>query len=266
MTAERRAKSGGRRGGERRLASGLAWLLLLSLGAPARSQELVVGAAASLTESLTEIARLYERRAGARLTLSFGASSTLARQIEEGAPIDLIVAADRETVDRLEKKGFVARQERRDLLSNQLVVIVPEPGGAALGSPADLLGPRFARIAVAEPTSVPAGIYARRYLAGQGLWERVQPKIVPVRDVRAVLVTVAEANADAGFVYRTDIGAEKRVRLAYRVPPEQGPKIVYTAAVVRGSRHQTQARRFLDFLAGAEAAAVFRRHGFVVLH
>jgi molybdate transport system substrate-binding protein len=250
----------------RRGVATAASLAVLWASAPACAQELLVAAAASLTESLTEIARLCERRMGVRIGLSFAATSTLARQIEEGAPIDLIVAADRETIDRLQNKGFVAPQDRRDLLSNQLVIVVPEGSGTPLGSPAELLGRQFRRVAIAEPGSVPAGIYAMRYLAAQGLWERLRPKIVPVRDVRAVLVTVAGANADAGFVYRTDVGAGKGVRVGFRVPLDQGPKIVYAAAVVRDARHKAQAAEFLRFLAGGEAAAIFRRHGFIVLN
>lgn len=248
-----------------------AFILAVMLGAAGRlaaaglNAELNVYAAASLTDALREIKAGYEKAGGDRIVLSLGASSTLARQIEEGAPADLFLSADEEKMDRLEKRGLVLAGSRRSVLSNILVVVVPAEGGAKLSSPADLAGPRVRLLALAEPRTVPAGIYAREYLRKLGLWEKLAGRVVPTENVRAALSAVAAGNADAGIVYKTDAGISREVRIAFEVPREKGPRISYPFAVLAGSERREAGRRFLDYLESPAALAVFRRYGFLIL-
>jgi molybdate transport system substrate-binding protein len=246
----------------RRLSIVFALAAALFAGA-ARAEEVLVFAAASLAEALGEIAKASEAATGDRVVLNLGASSVLGRQIEEGAPADLFFSADEAKVDRLELRGLVADGTRRDLLSNRLVVVVAAERGAAVASAADLATSKVRVLALAEPQTVPAGIYAKEYLRRAGLWRRVIDKVVPTENVRAALAAVEAGNADAAIVYQTDVGIARNVRVAYEVPRELTPRIVYVAAVVKGAAHEAAARRFLDHLGGEAARTAFDRYGFL---
>ncbi|HMC83443.1 MAG TPA: molybdate ABC transporter substrate-binding protein [Candidatus Polarisedimenticolia bacterium] len=239
----------------------LVWALL---GAGSQPAELSVSAATSLTEALREIGATYEPRTSERLAFNFSASSTLARQIEEGAPADLFFSADEAKMDVLEQKALLLPGTRRSLLSNTLVIVVRADGRIAIDSPADLAKESIRRIALAEPNSVPAGVYAREHLEAVGLWEKLREKVVPTENVRAALAAVESGDADAGMVYRTDARISRRVRIAYEVPPAEGPKISYSVAVLRESRRPDAARRFLAYLESEDALRIFRRHGFLI--
>ncbi len=236
---------------------------LLASGA-ARAEEVLVFAAASLTDVLGEIAGSYEAASGDHATLSLGASSILERQIEEGAPADLFVSADEAKVERLAGKGLLAPGTRRDLLSNRLVIVVAAERGVAVTSAADLAAARVRVLALAEPQTVPAGIYAKEYLQRAGLWVQVADKVVPTENVRAALAAVESGNADAAIVYATDLAIARDVRVAYEVPLELTPRIVYVVAVPRDAPHPAAARRLLDFLGSDSAGAIFRRYGFLL--
>lgn len=241
--------------------------LLLALLFPACGQaaELNVFAAASLTDALQEVAAAYEKETGDRLVLNLGASSTLARQIQEGAPADLFLSADEEKMDGLEKQKLLLPGTRKSVLSNTLVVVVPDDSSLRIAGPKDLAAPSIRALALAEPRSVPAGIYAKEYLRKAGAWSQVADRVVPTENVRAALAAVAAGNVDAGIVYRTDARIAKRVRVAYEVPRAQGPAISYPFAVLAGSRRPEAARKLLVYLASPKAAAVFRKHGFLIL-
>ncbi len=227
------------------------------------AETLTVSAAASLTDAVQEIGKAYEAKSGVEIEFNFGASNQLARQIEEGAPVDLFLSADEASVERLEKKGLLAAGTRSSILSNALVIVVEKRSSLAVASPEALASEPVHTIALAEPDSVPAGIYAREYLQGLGLWERVKAKVVPTENVRAALAAVESGNADAAIVYRTDAGISHRVRIAYEVPTGSGPPISYAAAMMRESRHASAARLFLRYLESPPASAVFRRYGFL---
>jgi molybdate transport system substrate-binding protein len=235
---------------------------LLAASRMARAgDEVVVFAAASLTDALREIGAAFERTTGHRLVFSFGASSTLARQIQAGAPAQVLISADRTQMDLLERAGLVRVADRIDLLSNRLVVIVPAASPLALRSASDLGAAR--RIALADPEAVPAGVYARQWLEKLGLWTTLRERVVPTLDVRAALAAVASAAADAGVVYRTDAATSTRVRVAFEVAEGEAPRIVYPAAAV--AHAGAPARAFVVSLRSAEASAVFTRLGFVAL-
>ena len=237
----------------------LAALLFLGITVPGRSEEILVFAAASLTESLQELGRSFEQSTGNSVRFSFGASSDLARQIRAGAPADVFFSADTARMDELERKGRVSRGARREFLSNSLVVIVPAGSSFRIREPRDLLS--LPRIALADPDAVPAGIYAKKWLEAEGLWEKLSAQVVPTLDVRAALAAVEIEAAPAGIVYKTDARVSKRVRMVYEVAGK--PEIVYSLARISDSRKKAAAD-FVRFLESREAAAVFKRYGFVL--
>ncbi len=204
------------------------------------------------------------------MLFNFGASSTLERQIEEGAPADLFLSADEAKMDALEKgKLVVAGRPQVSVLSNTLVVVVPKDSTLKIAAAADLAGPAVHTLALAEPKTVPAGIYAKEYLEKLHLWEKLVSRVVPTENVRAALSAVEGGNAEAGIVYRTDAGISKQVKIAYEVPAAEGPKISYPFALVGGAsgaaRHPEAARKLLAYLESAPALAVFKKYGFLVL-
>lgn len=168
-------------------------------------------------------------------------------------------------MNRLEKKGAIVSSSRKDLLSNSLVIVVAARNGANVHSPADLANPGVQRITLGDPKAVPIGVYARRYLEKQGLWDVIAPKVVPTENVRGALAAVEAGNADASIVYRTDALISKKVAIAYSVPLKEGPKIRYPVALVRGTKGPEAAKRFLAYLSGPAAATIFERQGFIVV-
>src|ERR1700752_4197521 len=155
--------------------------------ANAWADEILVSAAASLTDVLKDISTGYQSKSKHTAKFNFGPSNGLARQIEEGAPADIFFSADLAQMDNLDKNGRLEPGTRKNLLSNQLVIIVPADSKLAISSPKDLLKADVKKIALAEPSSVPVGVYSSKYLTDEGLLDQVKSKIVPVQDVRATL-------------------------------------------------------------------------------
>lgn len=228
---------------------------------PASAREPVqVFAASSLADALAEIGSAWQQTGAGQVAFSFGASSDLARQIRAGAPADVFFSADRAQMDALEREGLVRASERGDLVANQLVVIVPSASAARVTAARDLEA--FSQVALADPEAVPAGVYARRWLEGLGLWERLAPRVVPMLHVRAALAAVESENVEAGIVYRTDAARSRRARVAFEVPLSQGPRILYPVAPIAGSRNPAAAA-FVAYLRSSSARATFDRHGFL---
>ena len=244
-------------------SSCLTGALILAGSVRLAAGEVTVFAAASLSDALGELAASYHRSTGDDVRLNLGASSNLARQIREGAPADVFFSADEAKMDALARAGLIEPGTRRSLLSNALVVVVPADSRLAPASAGDLASPAVRRLAVAEPATVPAGIYAKEYLERLGLWRALAPKIVPAENVRAVLAAVESGDVDAGFVYRTDALVPRRVRVAWTVPPAEGPRISYPVAVVRGGDNPAGARRFVAWLESPAARSVFAKYGFI---
>lgn len=243
----------------------LALLLLTGPGRPAGAQELTVFAAASLTDAMKEIGGAYVKATGVKVSFNFAASNLLARQIDEGAPADLFLSADEASMDWLERRRRLAPGTRRSLLSNILVVVVPSDSTLKLTRIEDLAGPRVRVLALAEPQTVPAGIYAKQYLQSKKLWTRLIDRIVPTENVRAALAAVAGGNAEAGIVYKTDAALSNKVKIAFEVPVAEGPRISYPVAVIAESTRLPAARKLLAYLESEAALAVFRRFGFKIL-
>ncbi len=247
-----------------------ALLLLLLLLEPvaARAQPATpatVFAAASLTDSLKAVADAYKARTGASVTLSFGASSTLARQIEQGAQADIFMSADTDWMDYLQKAGLIADATRKDLLGNQLVLV------AASGTkPAPRIAPHFdlagalgdGKLALADPSSVPAGKYGKAALTALGVWDSVAPKVAPAENVRVALEYVARGEAPFGIVYATDARVAPSVHVVGIFPENTHPPIIYPVALTKTA--SPAARAFLDFLNGPEAKTIFEKAGFTV--
>lgn len=244
---------------------GLFCLVFLAIHSSLRAEEILVSAAASLTDVMRELRDAFQVISPVKVIFNFGASSELARQIDEGAPADIFFSADLEKMESLEKKGRIERSSRKNLLSNQLVIVVPGDSRLTIRSPMDLLHRDVKRVALAEPSSVPVGIYAKKYLQSEGVWEKVKDKVVPVLDVRAALASVESGNVEAGMIYRTDAAISKKVKVIYAVPREKGPKIIYPVALIKKPREKKAARDFLRFLLGDAAIRIFEKHGFVVL-
>ena len=230
-----------------------------------QAAEITVFAAASLTDSLKEIAANYEKESGDKITFNLGASSTLARQIEAGAPADIFFSADEAQMDSLAKKSLIDPATRKSRLGNALVVVVAADSTLQINSASDLTNSTVKQIALADPKAVPAGVYAKAWLTQQQLWPAIEPKVVPTENVRAALAAVESGNVEAGVVYKTDAGISKKVKVAYEVPSKDAPVISYPMALVKDSRQPGAARKFLDYLAGNEAGAAFTGHGFIVL-
>jgi molybdate transport system substrate-binding protein len=237
-------------------------IALCVLAGPATGDELVVYAAASLTDALKEVAQVFERSTGHKVVFNLGGSNDLARQIKAGAPADVFFSADKVQMDGLEAAGLVRARDRVDVLSNVLVVVVPATSTARLTGPGDL--PAVSRLALADPQAVPAGVYARTWLESVGLWGKLKDKLVPTLNVRAALAAVESENADAGIVYRTDAAISKRVKVAFEVPRSQAPDIVYPLAPIVGSKKAATAD-LVRHLASPAAREVYGRYGFVVL-
>ncbi len=235
---------------------------------PASAEAPVLLAAASLTEAMREVADAWARHGHPLPRLSFASSSTLARQIEQGAPANIFASADEQWMDYLDKRHLLAPGTRRDLLSNALVLIVPadRKTRVAIGPGFDLsavLG-RDGRLAIGDPAHVPAGIYGKQALTRLGLWDGVKDRIAPAADVRGALFLVERGEAPAGIVYATDAAAVQGVAVAGVFPAGSHPPITYPFAIVAG-HDSAGARELLAFASGAEARAIFARRGFALL-
>lgn len=246
----------------RHVLSGISLAVLLSFRLPAA--DINVFAAASLSDVLKEIAKTYEKETGDKVVFNFGASSLLARQIEEGAPADIFFSADEAKMDGLEKKGLILKETRKSRLSNTLVIVVEKSSDLVVQSAKDLAQEKIKRLALAEPASVPAGIYAKSYLEKIGAWDKVAGKVVPTENVRGALAAVESGNVEAAIVYKTDAAISKKVRVAFEVPAREAPDISYPIAVVKESRQTEAAKKFLKRLGSEDPGKVFERYGFIV--
>jgi len=238
-------------------------ILLLTTQFCLQADEIEVFAAASLTNALQEIAANYEKAGGDKVVFNFAASSTLEIQIKAGAPADLFFSADEAKMNDLEKQGLIAKGTRKDLLSNSLVIVVPGDSSATMTSASQLADPKVRKIALGQPQSVPAGIYAKAYLQKIGIWDQIAARVIPMESVRAALAAVETGNVDAGIVYKTDALISKKVKVAYEVPAANGPAIAYPAALIQESKHTAAAKKFLDYLSEPSSLKTFQKYGFV---
>ena len=237
------------------------WLTALA----AHAQQPLVFAAASLKNALDEVAAMSP----AKPTISYGASSALAKQIEAGAPAQVFVSADLDWMDYLEQRKLLRAGTRRNLLGNKLVLIAPAASATkaqiAPGFPlAQLLG--NGRLATADPAHVPAGKYTKAALEKLGVWDSVANRLAPAETVRAALALVARGEAPLGTVYSTDAAAEPKVRVVAQFPDGLHAPIVYPMALTSSAPPLGVAADFLALLASPAARHVFEKHGFTPLN
>lgn len=222
---------------------------------------LTVAAAASLQDAAKEIKELYAgKHPEVEITYNFASSGTLQKQIEEGAPADLFISAGKKQMDALAEKDLIVTESRRDLLGNKLVLIAARD--VALEDFDGLTSPSIKRISMGTPETVPAGKYAQETLTSMQLYDRLLPKIVFAKDVRAVLNYVETGNVEAGIVYMSDTYGVDDIVVITTAPEESHSPIVYPVAIVKGSQNQSAAQAFSEFLSSSEAAAVFTKYGF----
>lgn len=242
----------------------LPFMVLLFAGtASASENDVTVFAAASTTEAVKALSVEFERRTGAEVTASFAGSSTLAKQIEQGAPANIFISANQQWLSYLKDRNLMAAGSPVDIATNRLVVIVPK--GAAVARPFDLqdlpklMGSGF--LAIGNPDHVPAGIYAKTALQSLGLWKDVQDKYVQMPNVRAVMNLVARDEVAAGIVYATDARLVKDLEVIAEIPGAAVPDITYGMAVLKGyDSHMS--KLFFDFVRSSEGQDILARFGF----
>jgi molybdate transport system substrate-binding protein len=230
---------------------------------PAANREIIVLAAASTTNALEEIKAAFENNAGTKVRTSYAASSTLARQIENGSEADLFISADKQWADYVE--GKVAVASRRDLLGNRLVVVAPADSTLAQGDVSVLLSDAVGHVALGNPDAVPAGRYAKQALVKLGHWEKLKDKIAAAEDVRQALAYVETGSAEAGIVYATDAAISKKVKVLAEIPPESCEPIRYPVLFIKRGADGSSAAAFYECLGTPASAEVFKKYGFVVL-
>lgn len=230
--------------------------------ASAHAAELIVSAAASLTNAFRDLSKPFEAaHPDIELVLNFASSDVLSSQIAKGAPVDVFATADMESMDRAEQQGLLAPGTRRTLLRNTLVLIAPASSAIAVTGLESLADPALRRIAIGNPASVPAGRYARESLQTAGLWSKLEAKYILAQNVRQALDYVARGEVDAGLVYATDAAIMAgKVRVTSEAPTSK--PIVYPIAIVKDARNRAAAEAFSRFLGSDSARATFTRHGF----
>jgi len=250
-----------------RAAAATIVLMALSPFQATQAQDVVVFAAASLTNALDEAGQLFERQGGAHTKISYAASSALANQIESGAPADMFISADLDWMDYLEQHHLIQTATRKNLLGNRLVLVAPAESDAKaeIKPGLDLVGLlKGGRLAMADPDSVPAGKYGKAALEKLGVWNSVRAAVAPAESVRVALLFVSRRETPLGIVYATDAAADPRVKIVGVFPPDTHPPIIYPAALTADSKNASAAR-LLEFLGSAAAKPIFEKQGFTVL-
>jgi len=225
---------------------------------------IVVSAAVSLKDAFEDIGALYRQRYGdIPIHYNYGASGALQKQISAGAPVDIFASASQKFMDVLDKEGRIPDGTRKNFARNGLVIIVPKSSRAVIRAVGDLLQPGFRRIAMGNPDTVPAGIYAAESLAALKLREKLQPRLVYAENVRQVLDYVVTGEADAGFVYRTDTyRMEGKISIALTVPEKLYRPILYPIAVIKGTKNEGPAGKFVETVISPEGRDLLRKYGY----
>lgn len=236
--------------------------LMAGASVTASAQQLTVSAAASLTNVLKELGTRYEvSHTGAKLQFNLAASGVLIQQIAHGAPVDVFISADEETILKGIEQKLLDPASRRDIASNQVVLIVPSVSEAKVRVPGDLGGDAVKHIAIGKLASVPVGRYTKQALDKANLWAALEPKFVYADSVRQVLDYVARGEVEAGFVYSTDAAVmPDKVKVAAKV--EGHAPVRYPAAITAEGRQKAAANEFIAFLLSAPAQETLAKAGF----
>jgi molybdate transport system substrate-binding protein len=225
-------------------------------------QDLIVSAAASLTNAFQEIGQKFSSaNPGTKVVPNFAASGALLQQIENGAPVDVFASADQKTMDQANEKKLILPETRKNLASNGLVLIIPLGSGISIKSPKDLGAKEISKVGLGNPDTVPAGRYTREALTNEGLWEELNPKFIPADSVRQVLDYVGRGEVDAGFVFATD-AAIARDKMQVVATLAKHKPILYPVAVVAATQKKDLAQRFIDFVLSNEGQEILSKYGF----
>jgi molybdate transport system substrate-binding protein len=248
------------------VAAGLAWTVIIHPAA-AQGKDVLVFVAASLKNALDDIAGQWQRESGKKAVISYAASNTLIKQIEQGAPADMFISADLDWMDYGQQKGLIKPDSRFNLLGNRLVLIAPKDSNvtAHIQPGFDLAALlKGGRLAMGNVDAVPAGRYGKAVLEKLGAWDGVKDKIAQAENVRAALVLVARGEAPLGIVYQTDAASDPTVKIVGTFPENTHPPIIYPIALTKESSNP-DAQAFLNYLRSPAARAAFERQGFTVL-
>ena len=225
--------------------------------------KLIVFAAASTTDAISEISDLFAKENNIEVTKNFASSSALAQQIEFGADADVFISANQKWADELEDKQLVVKRET--IVGNSLVIILPVNSALSGDSAEILMQSDIKSIAMGEPSSVPAGRYAKEALEKLGLWEKIANKVVSAKDVRSALAYVETNSAEAGIVYSTDAAISEKVKVIYQFDDNAVDKpISYPAMTLTNALNKENANMFFDFLKSEQAISIFEKYGFKV--
>lgn len=231
----------------------------------AKKVEITVSAAASLTDTLQEIQKLYEKQhPDVKIYFNFGASGALQQQIEQGAPVDLFISASEQYMKKLMDKDIISEDQQTNLLTNELTVITAVNKDITIQDATDLLRAEVQKIAIGIPDSVPAGKYAQEALKHAGVWEQLQPKVVQAKDVRQVLQYVETGNVDAGIVYKTDALSSNQVKIAYTVDSSAYSLIEYPMGIISSTANRQEVTDLYTYFQSEEALSIFEKYGFSV--
>jgi molybdate transport system substrate-binding protein len=252
----------------------LAGLVALAIGlttglasSAARADDVLVLAAASLKNALDDAIAGYKPESG-KIVASYGASSALAKQLENGAGADIFISADLDWMDDVQKHDLIDKATRKNLLGNEIVLVAPAAGNPAKVEikPSFPLGTMLkdGRLAMADPAAVPAGKYGKAALEKLGVWDSVSNHIAAAENVRAALAFVSRGETPYGIVYATDAAADKGVAIVGVFPADTHPPIIYPIALIATSKNP-EARKFLSYLESPAAAGFFQKQGFAVL-
>jgi molybdate transport system substrate-binding protein len=229
----------------------------------AQTSTLLVAAAASLQKALREITPLYtQTNPSWTIDYNFAASGVLQQQIEQGAPVDVFISAAAKQMKALQEKGLLASETQKNLLTNQLVLIIPKQASVSLTDFQQLTKPEIQRISIGEPRSVPAGQYATEVLQNLGILKQVQSKFVLANNVKSVLTDVETGDVDAGIVYITDAKGSDKIAIAAIADEKLHSPIRYPIAVLKSSKSLDGSKKYVEFLQSDPAKTIFEKYGF----
>jgi molybdate transport system substrate-binding protein len=229
-------------------------------------QEIIISTAASLTDAMNECILMYETiDSSVKVIPTYASSGALRKQIEQGAPADLFFSASQSHMKLLMDEGLIVNDTKKDLLKNEVVLIVPKKNSANITSFKDVDSDKVKQVAIGEPESVPVGSYAKEVFTSLGIYEKLEAegKFVFGKDVRQVLAYVEQENVQAGAVYSTDAAISNNVTVVEIAPEGSHRAIIYPVAVIKTTEHEQVAKDFLVFLESSDALSVFTKYGFM---
>ena len=227
-----------------------------------KTDDITLFAAASTIDIMNEVISSFEKETNVKILTNYASSSTLAQQISQGAEADIFLSANLKWVDFLEQKGMI--DKRINLLGNKLVAVLPANSSITIGQVTDLLQDSIKNIAMGEPESVPAGIYAKQAFTALQLWQPVKKKMISGIDVRQVLVYVEREEVQAGIVYKTDALQSRKVKVALEFSTDLTGKIVYPLALIKREHPSDQALAFYQYLNASKMKELYKKFGFIV--